>query len=91
MHPAVVVSNDIGNRNSPVVIVACVTSKPSRHPYLWDVALPANDPLPKPGRVMCNQLVTIDKVRLRDFQGRLRTEQIAALDLALAVSFGIST
>lgn len=85
-----IVSNDIGNRFSPVVIVAVITSKPSRNRQLWDVSLPTNQPLPREGRVMCNQLFTLDKEeRLRDKQATLSAVQMVELDRALKVSLGL--
>ncbi len=40
--PVVIVSNDIGNKFSSVVVAAAISSKPARLAQLWDVSLPAN-------------------------------------------------
>lgn len=81
--PAVIVSNDIGNAFSPVVIVAAMTTKMPKREQVWDVNLPAGQPLEKAGRVMCNQLFTIDKSRLMKKIGSLSAVQLVDLDRAL--------
>lgn len=87
--PVCVVSNDISNAFSPVVIVAAMTTKPSRNRQLWDVFLPAGQPTPREGRIMCNQLFTLDKRLLADKIGPLSAAQMVDLDRALKVALGL--
>lgn len=89
IHPAVIVSNDVGNILSKVVIVAAMTSKPSRHRQNWDVHLQAGQPLTDAGRIQCNQLYTIDKARLGKKIASLSAMQLVDLDQALRVSLGM--
>ncbi|MGH2680240.1 MAG: type II toxin-antitoxin system PemK/MazF family toxin, partial [Actinomycetota bacterium] len=89
IHPAVIVSNDVGNMWSRTVIVAAVTSKPSRNRQTWDVHLPAGQPLPEAGRIQGNQLYTIAKGRLGRYLGSLSAMQVVDLDQALRVSLGM--
>jgi len=88
-HPVCIVSNDISNAFSPVVIVAAMTSKPSRNRQLWDVLLPKGQPIAREGRIMCNQLFTLDKQYLRDKQGSLSAAQMVDLERALKVALGL--
>lgn len=87
--PALVVSNDVSNEHSGVVIVAAITSQAAKRQYPWDVPLPAGDPLPLEGRVMCNQLMTVAKVRLLNRRGELSADQLLALKPALQLSLSL--
>ena len=88
--PVAIVSNDIANAFASVVIVAAVTSQPSKRRQLWDVILPAGQPLPLAGRIMCNQLFSLDKdERLIKKMGSLSAAQLVDLDQALRVSLGL--
>ena len=90
--PAVVIQNDIGNRYSPVTIVAAITSAKSDSEALYptEVALaaPASG-LPKNSLVLLNQLRTIDKARLAEKIGVVPTETLRAINRALALSVGL--
>jgi mRNA interferase MazF len=88
-HPALIVSNDVGNKWSPLVIVAAMTSKPSRRRQTWDVWLPENQPLKKAGRIQGNHLYAIDKQRLGRKLGTLSAMQLVDVDQALRVSLGL--
>lgn len=88
-HPAVIVSNDVGNIWSPLVIVAAMTSKPSRNRQTWDVLLPEKQPLKRAGRIQGNHLYAIDKQRLGRKLGSLSAMQVVDLDHALRVSLGL--
>ncbi len=87
--PVCIVSNDISNAFSSVVIVAAMTSKPSRKRQLWDVYLPAGQPTPEAGRIMCNQLFTLDKQVLEGKIGSVSAAQVVDLDRALKVALGL--
>ena len=88
--PVLVISNDIGNKHSPTVIIAAITSrvhtkkKLPTHLYLGQIeGLPANS------IVLFEQLRTIDKKRLREHIGMLDSQQILTADNALLISLGL--
>jgi mRNA interferase MazF len=81
--PAVVVSNDIGNRHSSVVIVVPMTSKLREKDYPQDVRLEAGDPLPEAGRILCAQVRAVAKERLENRIAALNSAQLHAVDEAL--------
>ena len=88
--PVLVISNDIGNKHSPTVIIAAITSrvhtkkKLPTHLYLGQIeGLPANS------IILFEQLRTIDKKRLREHIGMLDSQQILTADNALLISLGL--
>ena len=90
--PAVIIQNDIGNRYSPVTIVAAVTSAKGDIEKLYptEVALAAlTSGLPKNSIVLLNQLRTIDKARLTEKIGTVPAETLRAINRALALSVGL--
>lgn len=88
MRPALVVSNDVANEHSPVVVVAAVTTTVPKKPYPFILEIP-DGVLPRSSRALCNQLNTIDKQRLLRHRGDLPRDHLSALDGALCVSLGI--
>jgi len=87
--PAVVVSNDVNNQHSPVVIVAAITRTIPTKAYPQNVALPAGA-LPDAGTILCGQLYTIAKERLGNFRGALQAPEVTDLNRALKVSLALS-
>lgn len=87
--PALVVSNDVNNQRSPVVIVAAITKTIPKKVYPFNVDLPAGI-LPLGGTIYCGQLLTIDKTRLLRHRGDLDNAKIAEVDRALCVSLGLA-
>ena len=88
--PVLIISNDTGNKYSPTVIIAAITSrvrtkkKLPTHLYLGQIeGLPANS------IVLFEQLRTIDKKRLREHIGMLDSQQILTADNALLISLGL--
>ena len=88
VRPAVVIQNDTGNRHSPTVIVAAVTSRPKK-------GLPTHAALGKDGcglrrdsTVLLEQLRTIDRVRLLKRLGELDDTEMKRTDAALTISVG---
>src|ERR1022692_2519978 len=80
--PALIIQNDIGNRFSPITIVAAITSLDGDKRYPTEVLLPATEGgLEQPSAVLLNQLRSIDRQRLIRKLGSLdeqRMEEIAA-------------
>ena len=89
--PVLIIQNDVGNKYSPTVIVAAVTSKVGVKPKLpTHYFIEANTVgLTAPSIVLLEQLRTLDKRRLREKMGRLDTELMEKVDSAIAVSFGL--
>ena len=90
VRPVVVIQNDMGNRHSPTVIVAAITSRTgkSRLPTHVPVGESVSG-LHKDSIVLLEQVRTIDRARLREYMGTLRTPEMEALDNALEISFGL--
>lgn len=88
--PALVVQNDIGNKYSPVTIVAAITSVIAGKTYLTNVFLEkTQSSLKVDSIVLLNQIKTIDKRRLIKKLGVLDGRLMADVDRALEVSLGL--
>ena len=91
VRPVLVVQNDVGNKYSPTIIVAAVTSQTSKAKLPTHVELAAaQGGLSKNSVVLLEQLRTIDKQRLKERIGALNEWQIPVVDEALGVSLGIA-
>ena len=90
--PAVVIQNDIGNRHSPVTIVAAVTSKLSPAPYPVEVGVAPGkgNGLALPSAVNLGQIRTVDRARLVRRLGALDEATMRRVDEALKISLGLS-
>lgn len=90
VRPVLVVQNDIGNKFSPTVIVAAVTSQINKAKLPTHIEISANEfGLSKDSVILAEQVRTVDKKRLREKIGALDERQMARVDEALSVSFGI--
>ncbi len=90
VRPVLVVQNDIGNRFSPTIIVAAVTSQTNKAKLPTHVPISAEgNGLSRDSVVLLEQLRTIDKKRLREHIGTVGTNVINVVDEALSVSLGI--
>ena len=78
VRPVLIVQNDTGNRHSPTVIAAAITSLAAR-----------SCGLPKDSVVLLEQIRTLDKRRLREHMGRVDETMMKQVDTAIAVSFGL--
>ena len=91
VRPVLVVQNDVGNKYSPTIIVAAVTSQTGKAKLPTHVELAATQGgLSKNSVVLLEQLRTIDKRRLKEHIGTLSDNQIPDVDAALGVSLGIA-
>ena len=91
VRPVLVVQTDVGNKYSPTIIVAAVTSQTSKAKLPTHVELAATQGgLSKNSVVLLEQLRTIDKQRLKERIGALNEWQIPVVDEALGVSLGIA-
>ena len=91
VRPVLVVQNDVGNKYSPTIIVAAVTSQTSKAKLPTHVQIHATEGgLSKDSVVLLEQLRTIDKQRLKERIGSLNENQIPDVEKALSVSLGIA-
>ncbi len=88
--PVLIIQNDMGNRHSPTVIAAAITSQmnKARLPTHIELIGPTVG-LTKNSVVLLEQIRTIDKKRLREHMGRLDQDMMDRVDDAIAVSFGL--
>ena len=90
IRPVVILQNNVGNRHSPTVIAAAITSRKGKHKLPTHVNLDAPVPgLYRDSIILLEQLRTIDKSRLRGKVGSLGEGQMCKLDYALEVSVGL--
>ena len=88
--PVVIIQNNVGNKHSPTVIIASITSKRDAKAKLpTHYLIGAEDGLEMPSLVLLEQLRTIDKRRLSSFIGHLAEKHIQGINHALAVSVGL--
>lgn len=91
MRPVLIVQNDTGNKHSPTVIAAAITSQIGKARLPTHIELNANSfGLTKDSVVLLEQIRTIDKRRLRERMGRVDDELMNRIDSAIAVSFGLN-
>ena len=89
--PVLVIQNDAGNRASPTTIVAAITSQPRRRRYPFQVPFTAQESgLHLDGTVLCEQIQTIEQIRLDRLAGALNEERMEEADLALKRSLGLT-
>lgn len=90
VRPVLIIQNDTGNRHSPTVIAAAITSQTGKAKLPTHIELAANNyGLPKDSVVLLEQIRTLDKKRLREHMGRLDEASMHRVDSAIAVSFGL--
>ena len=88
--PVLIVQNDTGNRHSPTVIAAAITSQTNKAKLPTHIELSGRVAgLTKDSVVLLEQIRTIDKRRLREHMGRLDESMMNRVDNAIAVSFGL--
>ena len=91
IRPVLIVQNDIGNRHSPTVIAAAITSQREKTKLPTHISLDAvNCGLAKDSVVLLEQVRTLDKKRLKERMGELDSTDMQRVDGALSVSFGLS-
>jgi len=89
--PALVIQNDIGNRHSPVTIVAGIISKLSPAPYPVDVAVAPTraSGLSVPSAIQLNQIHSVDQQRLVKRLGAVDAPTMRSVDEAIKISLGL--
>lgn len=90
VRPVLIVQNDMGNRHSPTVIAAAITSQTDKAKLPTHIEVSSsNCGLAKNSIVLLEQIRTIDKKRLKEKMGRLDDGSMQQVNGALSVSFGL--
>ncbi len=90
VRPVLIVQNDIGNKYSPTVIAAAITSQQDKTNLPTHIRVDADGcGLSKNSIVLLEQVRTIDKQRLKEKMGSLDTGAMDKINRALSVSFGL--
>jgi mRNA interferase MazF len=90
VRPVLIVQNDTGNRHSPTVIAAAITSQTGKVKLPTHIEVSAAScGLPKDSVILLEQVRTLDKRRLRERTGRADRDVMDRVDAAIAVSFGL--
>ena len=91
VRPVLIIQNDTGNRYSPTVIAAAITSQTGKARLPTHIELPVQQGcgLTKDSVVLLEQVRTLDKRRLRERMGRVDDQVMEKIDTAIAVSFGL--
>ena len=91
LRPVLIIQNDIGNRYSPTVIAAAITSRMSKTKLPTHIDIYAERAgLAKDSVILLEQIRTLDKRRLKEKMGHLDERLMDQVNTAIAVSFGLS-
>lgn len=90
IRPVLVVQNDIGNKYSPTVIAAAVTSKINKAKLPTHIELPSSYGLVKDSVILLEQIRTLDKRRLKERIGELNEDTMSKVDRAILISLGFA-
>ena len=89
--PVVIIQNDIGNKYSPTVLVAPITTKVKSKAYLpTHVFIKSSKHIKSDSIVLLEQIRVLDKSRLISYVDSLTKEEIKKLDISIIKSFNIS-
>ncbi len=92
IRPILVVQNDVGNKYSPTIIAAAITSQINKAKLPTHIEIASKDyGLTKDSVILLEQIRTIDKRRLRERIGHLDEERMKSVNEALNISFGLPT
>lgn len=90
LRPVLIIQNDVGNRYSPTVIAAAITSRMGKNRLPTHIDIHADRVgLAKDSVVLLEQIRTLDKRRLKEKMGHLDENMMGAVNEAIAVSFGL--
>lgn len=92
VRPVLIIQNDTGNRYSPTVIAAAITSQTGKARLPTHIDLPVDQScgLSRNSIILLEQVRTLDKKRLRERMGRVDSAVMEKVDAAIAVSFGLT-
>ena len=90
LRPVLIIQNDVGNRYSPTVIAAAITSRMGKTRLPTHIDIHADKVgLAKDSVVLLEQIRTLDKRRLKEKMGHLDESLMVKVNNAIAVSFGL--
>lgn len=90
VRPVLIVQNDVGNKYSPTVIAAAITSQKDKANLPTHIQVNAQGcGLAKDSIVLLEQVRTLDKQRLKERMGALESSDMGKVNHALSVSFGL--
>lgn len=90
VRPVLIIQNDVGNRFSPTVIAAAITSQKDKTRLPTHIQISSrNCGLSRDSVVLLEQVRTIDKRRLKERMGRVEEPYMDQVDRALSISFGL--
>ena len=90
VRPVLIIQNDIGNRHSPTVIAAAITSRQDKNRLPTHIGVRANRcGLAKDSIVLTEQISTVDKRRLRARAGRIPEDDMRRVDDARGGALGL--
>ena len=88
MRPVLIVQNDVGNKYSPTIIAAAVTSKINKAKLPTHIELPSAYGLAKDSVILLEQIRTLDKRRLKERIGELPPDTMLRVNRAILISLG---
>ena len=92
VRPVLIIQNDVGNRHSPTVIAAAITSRQDKNRLPTHIGVRADRcGLSRDSIVLTEQIRTLDKRRLREKAGCIPPDDMRRVDEALGVSMGLQT
>ena len=89
LRPVLIIQNDVGNRYSPTIIAAIITTRKTKANLPTHIWLNAECGLPRESMVECEQVRTLDKRRLKEFMGQVSQEVMKEIDKGLKISFAL--
>ena len=90
LRPVLIIQNDVGNRYSPTVIAAAITSRMGKTRLPTHIDIYADKAgLAKDSVILLEQIRTLDKRRLKEKMGHLDEDVMNSVNTAIAVSFGL--
>lgn len=91
IRPVLIVQNNKGNKHSPTILVACITSKAhSKHYLPTHYVIPKHVGLKYDSMVMMEQIKVIDEKRIIKYIGKLSPRFMKILDKKIKISFGLT-
>ena len=91
VRPVLIVQNDVGNKYSPTIIAAAITSQINKAKLPTHIEISAEEyGLTKDSVILLEQIRTIDKKRLKDKIGRLDDDLMNVVNEAISISFGLT-
>ena len=92
VRPVLVIQNDVGNKHSPTVICAAITSRMNKAKLPTHIEIDSRRcQIMKDSVILLEQIRTIDKQRLKDMIGHLDKERMRSVDEAIRVSLALHT